>query len=107
MNRTATQMSKSAYIWTREFPHERLQKIQRLQRVWETHFGEPGDRGHYGRYQWLGSGRSGCLTGTPFSAPFDGQECKLHLQIITTREWFARYIYLQAITQTKERYPGV
>lgn len=98
-------MKKSVYIWTREFPRERLQKVSKLQRVWENLFSEPGDRGHYSRYQWLGAGWDGCRTGSVFTAPLDGKECQVHLQVVTTREWFARKIYLQAVAQTRTRYP--
>jgi hypothetical protein len=98
-------MRNSAYIWTREFSCERLEKVLKIQRVWETLFGEPGDRGHYGRYQWLGAGWDGCRTGTAFPAPLDGKECQVHLHLVTTREWFARKIYFQAIGQTRARYP--
>lgn len=44
---------KQAFILTREHTHEALLKIEAVQRTWEVLFGEPGDRGHYGRYQLL------------------------------------------------------
>jgi hypothetical protein len=107
MNDNEQQHAKtSAFIWTREFTYERLQKIQRIQRKWESLFKQPGDQGHYARYQWLGSGRGGIFNGEKFSAPIDGQECTNYLKIVTTREWFAKEVYSRALAQTRKRYPN-
>lgn len=102
---TADTQKKSAYIWMREFTHERLEKISQLQRVWEKLFHEPGDSGHYTRYQWLGAGRSGIWTDRGFSASIDGQACEIHLVLVTTRDWFARELYSRALDLTRDRYP--
>lgn len=102
---TADAQKKSAYIWMREFTHERLEKIEQLQWVWEKLFQEPGDRGHYTRYQWLGAGRGGIQTGQRFSASIDGQACDIHLVMVTTKDWFAKALYNRALELTRNRYP--
>jgi hypothetical protein len=43
----------SAFMWTREFICERLQKIQRSQHHWEWLFKQPGDQGHYAAFNGL------------------------------------------------------
>lgn len=95
---------KPAYIWMREFTHERLDKVEQLQWVWEKLFHEPGDRGHYSRYQWLGAGRRSIFTGH-FPGSIDGQKCEVHLNLISTKDWYARELYKQALHRANLRYP--
>lgn len=95
-----------AYIWTREFTFERLQKIRAVQRKWERLFQEPGDQGHYSRIQWLGTDQCGICSGEKFSASLDGKKFTIHLKIITTREWFAKEAYKKALASTRIRYPN-
>lgn len=54
MNNNEQQHAKtSAFIRTREFTCERLQKIQRFQHHWEWLFKQPGDQGHYAAFNGL------------------------------------------------------
>jgi hypothetical protein len=100
------QFKTQAYIWTRELIYDRLQKIHSVQQQWERLFHEPGDRGHYNRFQWLGTNQGGICSGEKFLASIDGQELTIHLKIITTREWFAKEAYTRALTRTRNRYPN-
>lgn len=106
MNISAKQ-STQAFIWSREFPKERLQKIGGVQRVWESLFGEPGDRGHYARFHWLGLDdvKRGNARRSDYVAPWEGKNCKIHLEVRTARTWFARKVYLMALEKTRARYP--
>jgi len=97
---------KRTYIWTREFSLERLAKIEQLNRCWENLFDEPGDRGHYARFQWLGNGWNGVHTSRAFSGWIDSDKSQIHLRVITAREWLARLLYGQALQQTYARYPN-
>jgi len=97
---------KKAFIWTREFSCERLTKIQRIQRNYESIFKQAGDQGHYASFHWLGDIPGSFTTRDTFSAPVDGLECKIHLNVISTRDWFAKEIYTQALERTRLRYPG-
>jgi hypothetical protein len=96
-----------AFIWTREFTQERLQVIRRLERKWKVLFHEPGHSGHYVPYQWLGVEDSEIhYYGEHFSIIIDGEECRVHLKIITAKEWFAKKVYEQALAKTRDRYPN-
>ncbi|MFZ4617029.1 MAG: hypothetical protein ACOYM2_12655, partial [Rectinemataceae bacterium] len=70
---------------------EGAQGIQR--RTWEGLFGEPGNRGHYAHWQWLGSRRDGVRGGSQFKALIEGEEKTIHLHLVTLREWHAREVY--------------
>lgn len=99
-------MTRQAYIWTREFSQKRLQQIEEVQHVWECLFGEPGDRGHYARYQWKGKGWGGYWKKREFAAVIGGVECTVHLKVVTLTEWFAREVYRRALARTRARYPN-
>jgi hypothetical protein len=94
-----------AYIWLRELAWDRLEITSKLRRTWESLFGEKGDSGHYSRHQWLGDGHEGIFWNSPFDGIIDSLPCTIHLQLITTKEWFAREVFIRANAITSERYP--
>jgi len=95
---------KPIYNWTREIAPDRLRMLDTLKMTWEHVFGEPGGRGHYARIQWCGLERDGYRY-EKFEATIDGRPVKVHLRVLTAREWFAREVYNRALAATRERYP--
>lgn len=97
---------RKAFILTREHTHEALLKIEAVQRTWESLFGEPGDRGHYGRYQLrLGYRAWHASTSKITRFVIDGREFHGHLRLVTAKAWFAKKLYERAVACTAERYP--
>ncbi len=97
---------RQAFILTREHTHEALLKIEAVQRTWESLFGEPGDRGHYGRYQLrLGYRAWHASTSKISRFVIDGREFHGHLRLVTAKAWFAKKLYELAVARTRERYP--
>ena len=96
---------KPAYNWTRELSPERLRCLDNVKRSWKNLFGEPDDRGHYARIQWAGGRTWGGQRNKEFQASIDGKQVKVHLCVVTAREWFVREAYNRALVLTRERYP--
>lgn len=101
-------MKKQAYFWTREHSCERLELIERVHWTWEHLFDEPGDRGHYMRFQWRGTRgaiHAACGPCDVFDASIAGTAYKVHLRVVTLKEWFAREVFKRAQERTRARYP--
>jgi|GEM_PF-1544104 len=94
----------TAYNWTRELSPDRLRQLDVLKSSWRHLFGEPDDRGHYARIQWCGWGK-GTQYFKTFDATIEGKSVKVHLLVVTARQWFAREAYNRALAATRERYP--
>jgi len=94
----------TAYNWTRELSPDRLRKLDALKSSWKYLFGEADDRGHYARIQWCGRGE-GRQRFKQFDAAIEGKSVKVHLLVVTARQWFAREAYNRALAATRERYP--
>lgn len=98
-------MSKQAYVVTREISSKRLRMLNNLQSTWENLFGELRKRGHYARHQWVTDDVHALCAAEKFDGVVDGRPVTVHLHRITTRQWYARELYLRALARTRARYP--